>query len=104
MHQHTPLRLPPPDGRQQRLKDDIRGLPCLHRPPDDAAGEEIEHDRQIGEAFVGADVGDVCHPGLVRRLHVEPAIERVVDRQRGLAAVMARSALVADLRPDAGEP
>ena len=36
-------------------------------------------DRQIGEAFVSMDIVDVGHPGLVRRLRVKSAIERVVD-------------------------
>ncbi len=53
---------------------------------------------------MGADVGDVGHPGLVWRLGIEPAIERLVDGKGRLAAILAGTTLVADLRPDAGEP
>lgn len=65
---------------------------------------EVDHDRQIGEAFHGADVGDVCHPGMVWRSHVELAIQRVVDRQGRLAAIATGPALVADLRLDTRYP
>lgn len=104
MHQHAALRFAPPDGGEQSLQDDIGRLPGLHRPSDDAALEKVKHDRQVGEALVGADVGDVGHPGLVWRLGIEPAIERVVDGKGRLAAILAGTTLVADLRPDAGEP
>jgi hypothetical protein len=81
-------------------------LACIDHPTTrrDATREEVEHDRQISEALVGANVGDVGHPGLVRRLHVEPAVERVVDGERRLASIRAGTALVADLRPDPGLP
>jgi len=53
------------------------------------------------------NVDSVGHPNLVRRLHVELPIQGVVDDDRRLAAKLAGTALVADLRLDAsqlGEP
>jgi hypothetical protein len=75
----------------------------LHGPADDEAGDEVDHDRQIGAALVGADVGDVGHPVLGMCLRVKPAIERVVDRQGWLTSILA-GASVAAPRPDAGKP
>jgi hypothetical protein len=63
---------------------DIGGLSALHRPAHHAARVEIDHDRQIGKAFQGADVGNVCHPGPIWRCYIELAIQSVVDRQEGL--------------------
>lgn len=39
-------------------------LTALQGPADDAAGAEVDHAGQIGEAFWRPDIGDVCHPGL----------------------------------------
>ncbi len=55
--------------------------PALHRPTHHAAGIKTDHDGQIGEAFQGADVGDVCQSGMIGRGHVELAVQSVVDRQ-----------------------
>lgn len=49
---------------------------------------------------MGADIGNVRDPRLVRRLHIELAIQRIVDDQRRLAAIRAGAPLVADLRAD----
>lgn len=77
----------------QRLQHHIGGLPALHRPAHNAAGVKVDHDRQIGEAYQGADIGDVCHPGPVGRRYIELAIQRVVDHQGRLAAIAARPRL-----------
>jgi hypothetical protein len=37
--------------------------------------------QEVGEAFKGSDVGDVCHPHPVRGVHVELSVQRVVDDQ-----------------------
>jgi len=42
-------------------------------------------------------------PDLVRRFHVELPIQGVVDHDRGLAAILAGAALVADLRNNPGQ-
>lgn len=88
----------------QRLQHHIGGLPALHRPAHHAVRVEIDHNRQIGKAFQGADAGNVCHPGPVGRSHVELAIQCAVDRQGRLATITARPTLVADLRLDARQP
>jgi hypothetical protein len=41
-------------------------LTALHRPADDTAGVEVDHDRQIGKAFQRPDVGDVGDPDAIR--------------------------------------
>jgi len=102
--QHPVLWFAPPYRHVQRLQHHIGGLPALHRPAHHAAGIEINHDSQVGEALQGANVGDVCHPGPVWRSNIELAIQRVVDRQGRLATIAARPALVADLRPDTRQP
>jgi len=94
----TPVpRLASPYRHVQHLQHHIGSLPAA----DHAAGIQVDHDSQIGEAFQGANVGDVCHPGPVWRSHVELAVQRVVDRQGRLAAIAAGPALIADLRLDA---
>lgn len=79
----------------------------MRRTTHHAAGIEVDHDSQIGKALHGANVGDVCYPSPVWRSHVELPGQRVADRQGWLAAVAARSALVACLRLDtrqSGQP
>jgi hypothetical protein len=46
-------------------------IPIHFRPTDDSLGVAINHDSQISEALKGADIGDVCHLGLVRYFHIE---------------------------------
>ncbi len=69
------------NGSQQGLQNHVGCLAALHRPAHDPAREEIEDDREVSEALVGADIGDVGHPCPVRCLHIELAIQRVVDSQ-----------------------
>jgi len=124
MDEHPVLRLPAPHRHQQCLQNNVRRLAALHRPADDTTGVEVDHDRQIGEAFLGPDVGDVRHPDPVRCCHVELPIQRVVDGHPDpvrcchvelpiqrvvddhgrLAAITARPTLVADPGHDAGQP
>ena len=53
-----------------------------HRPADDFAGEEIEHDGQIEPPFLGWHVGDVGEPNLIGPLGGEFLVEPVGgDRQ-----------------------
>src|SRR5690606_20275074 len=48
-------------------------------------------------------VGDVCHPRPVRRIDIELPSKGVIDHNRWLAAIGARTALIADLRLDPGQ-
>ena len=104
MDEHPVLRFPAPHRHQQCLQNNVGRLAALHRPADDTTGVEVDHDRQIGEAFLGPDVGDVRHPDPVRCCHVELPIQRVVDDHGRLAAITARPTLVADPGLDAGQP
>lgn len=79
MDQHAALRLPASNGSQQGLQNHVGRLPALNRPTDNAAREEIEHGSEIGKALMGADIGNVGHPRLVRCLHIELAIQRIVN-------------------------
>jgi len=47
----------------QGLQNHIGGLTALQRSSHHAAAVQIEHDRQIGEAFHRADISDVRHAG-----------------------------------------
>jgi hypothetical protein len=104
MHQNLLLWLSPPDSHQQRLQHDIRSLTALHRPTDNTAGIEIDHHRDIGETFVGSDIGYVGDPGLVRGRDVELPSQRVVGDNGRPAAVNSRTVLVADLSLYPGNP
>jgi hypothetical protein len=104
MYQNLFLWLSPPDSYQRCRQHDIRCLTALYRPANDAAGIEIDDDRQIGETFVGTDVGDVGDPGLVWSFDVELPIQRVVDDNGRSATIDAGTALVSDLSFDTGNP
>ncbi len=58
---------------------------------------------EIGKTLLGPDVGDVGHPNPVRGFNVKLPVESVVDRDRRLAAIIARATFVADLRFDVGQ-
>ena len=55
-------RLLPLDGHGQGCDGQFRPHVATHRPADDFAGEEIEHDGQIEPPFLGWHVGDVGEP------------------------------------------
>ena len=99
--QNLAPRLPAPHRHQQCLQDQVGGLAVLHRPAHHAAGVDVDHYRQIGEAFLRPDVGDVGHLCLVGCRNIELAGQRVADHSGWLAAKAARTALVTDLRFDA---
>ena len=104
MDEHPVLRFPAPHRHQQSLQNNVGRLAALHRSADDTTGVEVDHDRQIGEAFLGPDEGDVRHPAPDRCCHVELPIQRAVDDHGRLAAITARPTLVADPGHDAGQP
>jgi hypothetical protein len=93
------LRLRSPYRHEQRLQHDIGDLPALQGPANDAAGEQVDHHGQVGEAFLGPDVGDVRHPRLVLRIDIEPSGQGVVDhdrhKSRGYSNALLWSLLVA---------
>lgn len=103
MDQHLVLRLSAPDGHQQGLEDGFCRLAALHGLTDYLTGVEIDDHHQVGKTFQYPDVGDVCDPGFVRRFYIELPIQRIVDDQQRLAAIVAQSAFIADLRLDVGQ-
>src|SRR6202045_4572034 len=58
-------RLLPLDGHGQGCDGQFCPHVVTHRPADDFAGEEIEHDGQIEPPFLGWHVGDVGEPNLI---------------------------------------
>lgn len=74
------------------------------------ASPGVDDHREISETFLRPDVGNVSHPNAVRRPGIELPIKGVVDDDRGLAAIAAGAALVADLcldpcnRGQSGDP
>lgn len=65
------LRTATPDGRQQGVEHQIRVDAAPHGPAHHGAGKEVQHHGQIQPSLMGADVGDVGHPGLIGRGHIE---------------------------------
>ena len=74
------------------------GLSALHRPANYAAGVEVKHCGQIGQAFPCANVGDVRHPGFVRYADIDLPSQRVIGGSRWLAT----APLIANLCLDSG--
>jgi len=74
----------------------------LHRPANDTAGVEIDHHGEVGEAVLCPKLGHVRESGLVGRFHVELSLQRIINDDRGSAAMACRPAPVADLGSDAG--
>src|SRR5690606_1550081 len=66
-------------------------------PAHDLPRVQVHHRRQVQPALVGADVGDVGDPDLVRRVRSEVAVQHIVDHA-DRATPMAGLAPVADLR------
>ena len=102
MDEHLVLRLPAPHRHEQCLQNNICRLTALHRPADDTARVKVDHDSQVGKAFVCPDVGDVRDPNPVRCLHIKLSVQRVIDNDGRFAAIGARPTFVADLGFDAG--
>jgi hypothetical protein len=59
----------------------------LHGPPNNAPRKQIDDDCEIKEALVGADVGDICDPELVRSVDIELSVQGVVGHDRRAAAI-----------------
>jgi hypothetical protein len=53
-----------------------------HRPANDAAAEDVEHDGEIEEAGPRWNVGDIGHPQAVGRLSDEVALDEIGCRAR----------------------
>ena len=67
----------PPQRHHQRIADQVRRHLSPHRPADDAAREEIEHNCDVKPALQRPDIGEVGHPSPVRRRRMELPVENV---------------------------
>jgi hypothetical protein len=56
----------PESSQRKGLQRQVGVSAPLHRPTDDAAGKQIDRDRQIQKPLAGADIGDVSDPELIR--------------------------------------
>src|SRR5215510_5965900 len=74
---HTDGRRSHCESAPQSLDSDA-GIEVLrHRPANNPACEQVEHDRHVHEAGLGSQVGQVGDPHLVRRRHLELACDDV---------------------------
>jgi len=66
-------------GHIQSVGDQSLQGTC-HRPADDSTAEGIEHYRWAQMVLLGRNVGDVCHPEIIRLLGGEVSIGEVWSR------------------------
>src|SRR5690606_13862733 len=91
------LRAATPDGCQQGVEHQIAIDAAPHGPAHHGAGKEVQHHGQIQPSLMGADVGDVGHPRLIGRGHVELLLQEVLCHQAGAPASVTRPTLVTRL-------
>ena len=87
-------------GSQQSLQHVFGCRAALQRPADHPPRIKIDDDGKIRKAFHRLDVCDVGDPKAIGRVHIKLTVKCVIDDQRRLAAVLAGTALVSDLRFD----
>src|SRR5205085_9161398 len=58
-------RPPAPEGHLEGTDHQLRPQVTLHRPPDEPPGVNIEDERQVQEALLSVDVGDIRRPEFV---------------------------------------
>lgn len=75
VHDHLPIRAATPQGHEDRSHDEIGLHPCVHRPADHLAGEEVEDNRQVQPAFLCPNIGDVGAPDVVGTGDIEVLLE-----------------------------
>jgi hypothetical protein len=71
-----------PDRHLQCVDDQFGAQVVGHRPAHDAAGEDIQHHRQIQPPLTCGHIGDVGGPHPVRRRSGEVAVHQIVRRHR----------------------
>ena len=99
MHMDLGLWFAAPNGHQQGLQREICIGAALHRPTDHPPRKQVDHDRQIQEPLVGADVGNVGDPELVRRIDIERPVQGIVRHDSGAATVRSGPFFVTNLSP-----
>ena len=73
---------------------------ALQRPADHPPRIKIDDDGKIGKALHRLDVCDVGDPKEIGLVHIKLTVKCVIDDQRRLAAVLAWTGLLSDLRFD----
>jgi hypothetical protein len=78
----------PPDRHHEGVGDELSRHLGLHRPADNASGEQVNDSGDIEPSLGGPDIGEVCDPLLVRPLGDELPVEKVgSDRRRSWATI-----------------
>src|SRR5947209_1375797 len=89
-------RFPTPDRHLKSIHDQLRSQVSCHRPTDEPPGVDIQHKRQIQEALLGIDVGNVSRPEPVGCCGGEVPADQILGA--GTAACLLRL-VVLFLRP-----
>ncbi len=84
MNDHRVLWLSAPDRHRECVKHQARLHARSHAPANDLAREQVKHNRQVQPTLVGANVGDVCGPGLVDAIGRKLSVQMVVATTAGL--------------------
>lgn len=71
MDQHFGLWFSSLHGFEQRLQKNVCRLTALHSPTNDSTRVEIDHCRQICEAFLRSEIGDVPCPNPIWLFHIK---------------------------------
>ena len=91
------LRSTTPQRHNQRIEHQAGIDATTHGPPDNLTQKQIEHYGQVQPAFVGTDVGDISHSGLIGFGHGELALQVVGSNDSRLSTTWPRAAPVAGL-------
>ena len=112
MHMNLGFGLAAPDGHEQGLQRQVGMRAALHRPAarqrfackpregaNDTPRKQIDHDCQIQETPVRADISDIGDPKLVGGIHVELPVQRIVRHDSRTATIRARLLFITNLGP-----
>jgi len=81
----------PPDGRDQRIGDELGGRGIAHRPAHHPTGEQVSHSGHLEPSFRCPDVGEVSHPLLVGPVGSKLAIQHVTGNDRAFPLILGQS-------------
>lgn len=82
---------PSPDSHHQCVGHQLRGHALLHRPAHDAPRVQVQHSCGVEPAFGRADVGEVGHSLMVRRISLERTVQHVLDNRAAFTLVFGES-------------
>lgn len=67
-----------PECHLQRIAGQQRCHPRRHRPNDDSPGPQVNHHREVQPALVGAKIGDISCPLLIRATREKILFQQIV--------------------------